>query len=524
MKPALVILGLGLSLFLGLPLAAQEDSGLPLYFVYRNPCELCKEEEEFLALFNRLIRDIQNRPRHHYRAFNLFKTDSQDRFAGISSRLGINPDNLPMPILIIGDEYLAGVAAIREGVRDLYQRQALAFTVSGASADPGAPESAPGLAAGKAAAPPASKGPGYFSRYSPEDPAASVMICFVTTACESCEKAKSFLEELPETVDLASGERSPLKIRYANISDGAALAELRRFFGAYAVPEEDQMVPVIFFAQGYLGGYENIRQGLGEVLRSGRAQGFSYPETDAPVQSFTWAELPGIALAGLVGGVNPCSISMLLLLLSLLAAKGAHILALGFSYVASRMFTYLVLGLSLFSLGRVLESGTFRSLQGAARIVLAGAALVLCALNLADFVNARRENYGAIKVQLPKALRRFNHRIIQKTLEGNPRFLAGAVFLLGMVVSAGEFLCTGQVYLAAILYLLRTDTGNYPLTLTAFLCYTLMAALPPAVLVILCYRGKRAMALSDFIREKMPLIKLANAALFALFAFFTLFF
>jgi cytochrome c biogenesis protein CcdA len=99
-----------------------------------------------------------------------------------------------------------------------------------------------------------------------------------------------------------------------------------------------------------------------------------------------------------------------------------------------------------------------------------------------------------------------------------------AIFALGVLVSAGEFLCTGQIYLATILYLLRTNTGSLGLALSAFLCYTAAAALPPALLVILCHKGKQAMALSDFVRNRMPAIKIANTLFFALFAAFAFFY
>jgi hypothetical protein len=99
-----------------------------------------------------------------------------------------------------------------------------------------------------------------------------------------------------------------------------------------------------------------------------------------------------------------------------------------------------------------------------------------------------------------------------------------AIFTLGVLVSAGEFLCTGQIYLATILYLLRTNTGSFALAFLAFLCYTIAAALPPALLVILCHKGKQAMALSDFVRNRMPVIKIANTLFFAFFAAFAFFY
>jgi cytochrome c biogenesis protein CcdA len=347
-------------------------------------------------------------------------------------------------------------------------------------------------------------------------------VCFVTSACENCEKARAYLGRLPESVNLAGGNSSPVRVIYYNVAENEGLAAARRFCEAYQVPDNEQLVPLVFYTAGYLSGYANIQRGVLTVLATGKAQNFAFPGAEGEIPALNRLELPAVFLAGLLGGLNPCSVSMLLLLLSLLAAKNAHVLPLGLSYVASKLLTYLVLGLALFTLARSLDLSLFHAAQGLVRVAVIALSLLLCFLNALDFVNARRENYGAIRVQLPRALRRFNHSIIRKTVEGNPRYLMAAVFALGVLVSAGEFLCTGQIYLATILYLLRTGAAG--LALPAFLCYTVAAALPPALLVILCHKGKQAMALSDFVRDRMPAVKIANTLFFALFAGFAFFF
>lgn len=90
------------------------------------------------------------------------------------------------------------------------------------------------------------------------------------------------------------------------------------------------------------------------------------------------------------------------------------------------------------------------------------------------------------------------------------------IFLLGLVVSAGEFLCTGQVYLASILYLAKSGQAwNWQLA-GAFFCYVGGSILPSAVLVVLVCRGKRILALSELARKRMPVIKLVTAVFFLL--------
>ncbi|MDR0450683.1 MAG: hypothetical protein LBH26_05420 [Treponema sp.] len=490
---------------------------LPVYYAYENPCELCRDEADFIEFFNQATADIPGRPEVFYSGFNVFRLGTAQQFSYYASQAGVDTSSLRFPILIIGDEYLSGEDAIKEGLRELFIRQA-------ESARNEILVPSPDGSAGAATAGAGAESGAGLPEYPALSPRDSVLVSFVTTACENCEKAKAYLGRLPESVNLFQEGPSPVRVIYYNVAENEGLAAARQFFEAYQVPDNEQIVPIVFYTEGYLSGYSNIQSGVLGVLASGKALNFSFPNEGGEIRALGWLELPAVFLAGLLGGLNPCSISMLLLLLSLLAAKNAHVLPLGLSYVASKLLTYLALGLILFTLARSLDPALFLAAQGLVRIVVIALSLLLCLLNLLDFINARRENYGAIRVQLPQALRRFNHAVIRKTVEGSPRYLMAAIFVLGVFVSAGEFLCTGQIYLATILYLLRTNTGSFALALSAFLCYTAAAALPPALLVILCHKGKQAMALSELVRARMPAIKIANTLFFALFAAFAFFF
>ncbi|MDR0590213.1 MAG: sulfite exporter TauE/SafE family protein [Spirochaetaceae bacterium] len=486
---------------------AATERHLTIHYAYFNPCELCRDDVEFLELFNLKIKDIPDRPFISFQSYNLFHSGPSLQFIELCGELGINPERHD-PILIIGNEYLVGSEEIDHGARELYIRQKETAVIRIKPAPAAASRSSP-------SAPVPAMVPRDFPAAGPDN---STLVCFVTTACESCAKIEDLLDRLPGEITLKDGSTTPLDIYYFNVAEDEGLPAIRLFFEAYTVPEKDQLTPIVFYSGAYLSGLADIQAGIEEVLVSGAARNFTYPGIAAPAPELAWRELPAIFLAGLLGGVNPCSVSMLLLLLSLLGAKSGRILPLGLTYVASRMITYLALGLSLFSLGQILNQETFAAISGIIRAVVIVLSVLLCVLNLADFLNARRENYGAIKVQLPRALRRFNHKLINRVMEWDPRFLMPGIFLLGAAVSAGEFLCTGQIYLATILYLLRADSGGHPLALIALLCYTLAASLPPSLLVLFCYKGKQALALSEFARKKMPLIKIANAALFALFA------
>ncbi|MDR2648394.1 MAG: hypothetical protein LBB94_01550 [Clostridiales bacterium] len=349
----------------------------------------------------------------------------------------------------------------------------------------------------------------------PRDPSDSLIILFTTTTCIGCIRAEAFIDSLDEEYALDGGGTTRLDKRIINISeqDGAAIAQ--RFFEAYNVPRDDRRTPVLFYTGGlYLTGDHVITQNLEMLIRAGALQNFQETLEETPDMSL---KLPLIIGAGLLGGVNPCSVSMVLMLLSLLAGRRDRIVRAGVSYIISKFITYLFLGLVLYKSLQVLDSAAFRFAAGAAKWVVVAIAVALCIFNALDYFNARREKYGRIRVQLPKKLRSFNNELIKKTVNSGVRFMIPLVFLLGVVISAGEFLCTGQIYLATILYVLRSGDG---FAVTAFLVYVTAMILPMIILLIVCARGRRLLEMSEFARKNMPVIKLANAALFLAFAIY----
>jgi cytochrome c biogenesis protein CcdA len=338
---------------------------------------------------------------------------------------------------------------------------------------------------------------------------------FTTTTCIGCVRAEEFINSLDAEYPLDSGGTTRVDKRIINISeqDGAAIAQ--RFFEEYNVPQSERRTPILFYTGGhYMIGDHVITQNLEMLIRAGALQNFQ----EIPVAEGDMSlSLPLIFGAGLLGGVNPCSVSMVLMLLSLLSSKRDRIVRAGVSYIASKLITYLFLGLALYRSLQALDSAAFRFAVDAAKWVAVALAAGLCVFNVLDYFNARREKYGRIRVQLPKGLRAFNNELIKKAVNSGARFMIPLIFLLGVVISAGEFLCTGQIYLATILYVMRSgDVSAVP----AFLTYVIAMIIPMSVLLIVCARGRRLLEMSEFARKNLPIIKLANAALFLAFAIY----
>lgn len=336
-------------------------------------------------------------------------------------------------------------------------------------------------------------------------------------ACESCAKVKKLLTQLPERLPLQDGgeEEAPLEIESIDLTESLNLVE--GLFDAYAVPEADRIVPIVFLSGSYIAGGDAILAELPAALAAGEAL-TNMEKGDAPsaaaagsngAAAFTWA---GVLGAGLVAGLNPCALSMLLFLASILLSMNAKIGQTLAVFLVSKFVSYILLGTLLLNLFRAWNPSW---LGFATRMLLTVVAAVLIALNLSDFVQSYRERYGKIRNQLPARTRRFLHKRIEHALRVNPKYAALSVFALGILVAFSEFLCAGQVYLATLLAGLQSGV-EMPRMLMLLVGFCFAFLLPSVAVGIALARGQTMFAVSERLRANMPLIKLITALAMAL--------
>ncbi|HOI46842.1 MAG TPA: hypothetical protein PLR26_03800 [Bacilli bacterium] len=287
----------------------------------------------------------------------------------------------------------------------------------------------------------------------------------------------------------------------------------------YLVPRNEGTVPLLFVGDEFYGfeDFDTVKQLISsqEIIALANTPlkplQSSNPQTIAGFVGFLY-----VVFSGLLDGFNPCAIAMLLLFISLLGfSKDKKILiGVSISYIAALFLTYFALGTFLF---QFLHLFNFASLTIFLNIFI----LVLCSIlflfNLYDFFMSRKNRFDKIKNQLPKGLKRFNQNIIRtftkKMKEGSIAvyFLA---FLLGVIISFTEFLCTGQVYLPVIISLIQFSEDFQLGAYLYLIVYNFMFVLPLIVITVFAVKSKSVMAASEKIREKMYLIKLINALLF----------
>ena len=344
-------------------------------------------------------------------------------------------------------------------------------------------------------------------------------VYFYSSTCNTCEKIEEYLGEIEK-------KYPNLNIRKYDILEGVVNHDLLMEYGkTYNLPEEQRgFTPSIFISDQVLLG-EEIRTSLEEriaaysegpattILRDAK-EGTGYEDKSI------WAQMAAAFGFGLVNGLSPCSLSFFLFLLSLLLASKETMFKCGIRFLEGKAIMFFLLGTLLYSVISKLNATSFDKWLDLIMIVFA---IVFAVLNIIDFFKARAEKYGEMNLQLPSKVKSWNHTLLKWgnkfTTEKYGPFV---MFIIGMIVATGEFLCTGQIYLSSVVIMVQKGTqGNLPLGLLAI--YSVAFVLPLLILMLIVYFGKKIFGMSEAVLEKIPWIKLISAVLFVAMAVYLVF-
>ena len=228
-----------------------------------------------------------------------------------------------------------------------------------------------------------------------------------------------------------------------------------------------------------------------------------------------------VLVSGLLDGINPCSVSTLVFLVSLLMvakAKPRQVLVVGAIYCIASFLTYFALGFGIFRAVRVFWAFPF--LRQGLSWLLACVLGLLAFLSFRDAMRYRRSGSPEqISLRMPEAVQRLVHRLMREEIKTGR--LAWAAFVLGILVTVLESVCTGQVYVPTMVYLVKTGEavkkGLLYLTL-----YNAAFILPLVVVFLLTYEGMRLDALLAWSRRNVVISKLCLGIFFIALAALTL--
>lgn len=196
--------------------------------------------------------------------------------------------------------------------------------------------------------------------------------------------------------------------------------------------------------------------------------------------------LPLVTIAGLVDGINPCAIGMMVMLLGYLmvfAKKPGKILLTGFVYILSVFVTYLIVGLGFYSIvSRFDFTQEARVLNVVVGIILLLAGLV----QLKDFFGVE---WGP-HLRIPTASKGRLLKLIEKVS-------LPATVLLGVLVTLLETPCSLPLYVGTATILAQSGMAM-PFVVMYFLYYNFLFVLPLIVVLAVVVRGQRLVDVKEW--------------------------
>ena len=507
------------------------------YYQY-NVCASCHPEDDFFAVVSDTISPIKQEYPYEIAVYNTFRAEDKNRFEKRLQDLGLKEADVSLPALIMISEdsealvCLSGLDEIKEKLEDTLKQAAKPgqFVSSEVALESDEKTEIVTQAENENQI----ETPSYNTDWkeqlreavSKDKSTDSVILYFSTASCTDCSEVKSLLKKMTDE----QTTKKPLVIHEFNIAEGDNVVLLQKLFTIYDVASDKQQVPIVFFSGGYLSGAKAVTQGLEQKWKDDELTGFnlenilsddvSGQEENKDQASFK--TYIGLAAAGFINGVNPCGASMLLMLLAAIAMSGRSVIKTGCAYLAGKFAAYCAMGMGLYKLFMAIGQDIFFSISNVLTWIFAAVFFILAILYLVDFVNVKRKQYGKIRMQLPTALRKWNHERIEKASKINAKWMIPAAVVLGIVISAGEFFCTGQVYLAAILYMMKMQQEMKLQTNAAFIVYVTAMCIPSFLIVLVIEKTKNVIRMSNKTLEWLPAIKLVTAIVFFIFAVFML--
>lgn len=339
-------------------------------------------------------------------------------------------------------------------------------------------------------------------------------VYFFSPTCGDCQRFSDILSAYQTGTTI-------LKLTKYDISDLRCKNLLNAYCSAYHVRKDDfNLVPILFIGNTYvtdLKGQSDLEALIKMqankktlLIKTGKAT------TDDDSQRFSGYGFASSFLAGFLNGLNPCSMSMILFFFSLLVLEKKKVAQIGLLFCAGKFLGYFMLGTVFYGiLNRFTVSGIYLEIKYATVLIL----FVLILLNFKDLFAAKNQHYEKIILKLPKSFIKFNYSVMQNAIAiKNSAFIPFVSFLAGVLISFGEFLCTGQIYLATIVSILNHSGIFNPKALGFFIIYDLGFILPLALLTFAVIKGKTVFELSNLIREKIQYVKLVNAVVLLIFA------
>jgi hypothetical protein len=230
------------------------------------------------------------------------------------------------------------------------------------------------------------------------------------------------------------------------------------------------------------------------------------------IERFRKWSLSAVLVAGFIDGINPCAFATIIFLVSYLTfvgKKGREILLYGAVFTSAVFIAYLLVGMGFMTFLHQLSG--FPLVSKGVYLFIAFFSLTLGIISLYDFALFCRGQVAKWKLQLPMGLKQKIHGIIRE----QARFKGGllATFGAGFIIAICTVICTGQVYLPTIGFVMSIPELKRN-AIFNLLLYNIMYIVPLVGVFVLTFFGVTSEKMALVTKKHTGTVKLLTAMLF----------
>ncbi len=463
------------------------------YFFYSEESGGNKIEED-------LVRPLSEKYPIEIQSFSLNQLNHYDLLARFEKELKQGGNELP--VVVIGDKILGGEARIRKELEELVR----SYAEKGGTPWPSLQVSTE-------------------EQWIPRTPSEEEQISgkiiyaafFYTAGCLDCEAKRAALKEW-------ATQFPDLRIRIFNLTGSENKKLDEGLSQIYQVPESKRLAASkLYIGEDYLWADDIRYENLQKVFKKYQVKGAPPPWERVTqeslerggkniVERFKAWSLSGVLIAGLIDGINPCAFATIIFLVSYLTFIGKRnreILLYGITFTFGVFIAYLLAGMGLMTFLRELSG--FPMISKGIHFLIALFALSLGIISLYDYILFRRGQMAKWKLQLPTAMKKKIHAIIREQARSNAGLLA--TFGVGFVIAGCQVICTAQVYLPTVGYIMTLPQ----LRTHAFfnlLLYNIMFIIPLVGVFVSTFFGVTSEKMAFVTKEHTGKVKLLTGILF----------
>src|SRR4030043_499956 len=421
-----------LFLVLAIPRVSFSKNAVKLYFFFSEQKGGLKVEED-------VIKPLSKKYPIEVQSFSVNQLKNYDLLIKFEKELKVPEKEIPA--VIIGNMILGGEAEIRKDLEGLVRH----YAEKGGTSWPSIKETL-------------SEEEGWIPQPPTEEEKKSGKIIYAAflymPGCLHCEEMKADLKKWAARVP-------ELRIRMFSLTREENKKLDEALSQIYQVPESKRLVDhKLYMGEDYLWSEDLHMESFQKLIAKYEGNGAPPPWEKVPKEALEKGEksiidrfkrwsLSAVLIAGFIDGINPCAFATIIFLVSYLTfvgKKGREILLYGIVFTAGVFIAYLLVGMGLMTFLHQLSS--FPLISKGVYLFIALFALILGVISLYDYILFLRGQVAKWKLQLPIGLKKKIHEIIRE----QARFKGGllATFGAGFIIAICTVICTGQVYLPTI--------------------------------------------------------------------------